>query len=81
MTQNLMDGEYCCQKYKRFVLNIFCAENIFMDNKYIFVPYEGRFDLNIFWKEILYFWCKYSFTEGEKKKKNVSSAWYPFQIY
>jgi len=48
MTQNLMDGEYCCQKYKRFVLNIFCAENIFMDNKYIFVPYEGRFDLNIF---------------------------------
>jgi hypothetical protein len=39
-----------------------------MDNKYIFVPYEGGFDANIFWKEILYFWCKYSFTEGGKKE-------------
>jgi len=32
------------------------AENIFMDNKYIYIPYEGRFDANIF--------C----TEGGKKK-------------
>jgi len=30
------------------VSNIFCAENIFMDNKYIIVPYEGRFDANIY---------------------------------
>jgi len=42
-----------------------------MDNKYIFVPYDGRFDANIFSKGILYFWCKYSFTEGEKKKKET----------
>ena len=52
MTQNLMDKEYRCQKYKRFVSNIFFAENIFMDNKYIFVPCERRFDVNIFWKGI-----------------------------
>jgi len=30
-----MNGEYYCKKYKGFVSNIFCAENIFMDNKYI----------------------------------------------
>jgi len=36
--------------------------------------YEGRFDANVFWREY------YSFTEGEKEK-NVSSAWYSFQIY
>jgi len=32
-----------------------------MDNKYIFVPYEGRFDVNIFFKEIFevnIFWGK-----------------------
>jgi len=40
-----------------------------MDNKYIFVSYDGRLDANIFWKGILYFWCKYSFTEGAKKKR------------
>jgi len=28
------------------------VENIFMDNKYICVPYEGRFDANIFLKGI-----------------------------
>ena len=33
---------------KKIVLNIFYAKNIFMDNKYIFVPYDRRFDANIF---------------------------------
>jgi len=37
------------------------AENIFIDNKYIFVPYEGIFDANIV------------YAEGGKKR-NVSSA-------
>jgi len=37
----------------------FFAENITMDNKYIFVSYEGRFDANIF------------FIEREKKKKRI----------
>ena len=26
------------------LFQIYCAENIFMDNKCIFVPYEGRFE-------------------------------------
>ena len=37
------------------------VENIFMDNKYICVPYEGRFDANIFLKGIFdanIFWGK-----------------------
>jgi len=34
------------------VSNIFCSENMCMDNKYIFVPYEGIFDANIFLKRI-----------------------------
>ena len=38
-----------------------------MDNKYIFVPYEGKFDANIL--------------SLKEKKINVSSACYPFQIY
>jgi len=40
------------------------AENIFMDNKYIFVLYEERFDANIFLTGILYanIFC----AEGEK---------------
>ena len=40
-------------------MNIFCAENIFMDNKYTFVPYEGRFDANIF------------FSEGKKTRSHI----------
>jgi len=42
------------------------VENIFMDNKYIFAPYEEIFDANIF--------C----AEGEKKSILV---WYPIQVY
>jgi len=30
------------------LFQIYCAENIFIDNKYIFVPSKGRFDANIF---------------------------------
>jgi len=30
------------------LFQIYCVENIFMDNKYIFVPYDERFDENIF---------------------------------
>jgi len=44
-----------------------------MDNKYIFVPYEGRFDTNIFLKGI--FDANIFCAEG-KEKGNVSSAWY-----
>jgi len=41
-----------------------------MDSKYIIVPFEGRFDANIFLKEIFYanIFC----TDGEKKG-NASS--------
>ena len=38
----------------------FFAENITMDNKYIFVSYEGRFDANIL--------------SLKKKKRNVYSV-------
>jgi len=38
-----------------------------MDNKYIFVPYEGRFDANIFLKGI--FDANIFCAEGGKKKK------------
>jgi len=41
-----------------------------MDSKYIFVPYEGRFDANIFLKGI--FDANILCVEGEKE--NVSSA-------
>jgi len=37
-----------------------------MDNKYIFVPH---LDANMFWKGILYFWCKYSFIKEKRKKR------------
>jgi len=42
-----------------------------MDNKYIFVPYEGRFDTNIFLKGI--FDANIFCAEG-KEKGNVSSV-------
>jgi len=46
MTHNLMKN--IVAKNIKDLFQIYCAENIFMDNKYIFVSYEGRFDLNIF---------------------------------
>jgi len=51
---------------------IFCAENILMDNKYIFVQYEGRFDANIFLMGI--FDANISWAEGGKKKKRIFSV-------
>jgi len=58
-----------------------------MDIKYIFVPYEGIFETNIFLKGIFdaiiflkgIFYANILCAEGGKK--NVSSARYPFQIY
>jgi len=49
-----------------------------MDNKYFFLPYEGRFDTNIFLKGIF---DANLFCAKGGKKRNVSSAWYPFQSY
>jgi len=58
-----------CFKYILFFQKI-VAENIFMDNKYIFVSYEGRFDANIFLEGILNanIFC----ANGEKKKRIFS---------
>jgi len=44
------------------------AENIFMHNKYICVPYEGRFDANIFLEKISY---ANIFLRWRKKKKET----------
>jgi len=46
-------------------------KNIFMDNKYIFVLYEGRFDKNIFLKGI--FDANIFCADGGKKKKRIFS--------
>ena len=48
-----------------------------MDKKYILLPYEARFDANIFLKRI--FNANIFCAEGNKG--NVSSVLYPFQIY
>ena len=42
------------------------AENIFMDIKYIFVPYDRRFDVDIFLKRV--FDANIFCAEGEKKR-------------
>jgi len=52
------------------VSNIFYAENIFMDKKYILLPYEARFDANIFLKRI--FDANIFCAEGNKG--NISSV-------
>jgi len=54
------------------------VEIIFIDNKYIFVLYEGRFDANIFWYPFqiyeLYFSINIdhvSYERGESRKTRV----------
>jgi len=46
-----------------------------MDSKYIFVPYDGRFDANIILRG------KFYILHRRRKKGNISSACYLFQIY
>jgi len=64
----------------KYLFQIYCVEIIFMDNKYIFVPYEGIFETNIFLKGIFdaniflkgIFYANIC-AKGEKKKKRIFS--------
>jgi hypothetical protein len=55
----------------KYLFQIYCAENLFIDHKYIFVTYEGIFDTNIFLKGT--FDANIFCAEGIYKR-NVSSA-------
>ena len=70
LIQNLID-EIVAENINDLFQIYFVLLDIFMDNKYIFVPYEGRFDAIIFLQGIflMQIYCVL-----KEKKRKVSSA-------